>query len=145
MTLNMLRKMMRLREGGLPNSDMADKGGRGGGMMRTLADKWGGDVWTPPVLADILSEQTLMAIFFCQLVMIVNTTVQYIAVFKLLTLFIINHLFSWLWQRPKLQRYLAADWLALSPIARGLAAGHQGHIRVQQKISSAKVGQTQTL
>ena len=70
--------------------------------MRTLADKWGGDVWTPPVLADILSEQTLMAIFFCQLVMIVNTTVQYIAVFKLLTLFIINHLFSWLWQRPKL-------------------------------------------
>ena len=46
----MLTKLMRQREGGCANADMADKGGRGVGEMLTLADEGGREGMDPPIL-----------------------------------------------------------------------------------------------
>ena len=58
--INMLTKLTRKREGNFEITDMADERGMGAGQMLTLADKGGGGVLTPPLLADIICEQPLI-------------------------------------------------------------------------------------
>ena len=78
MSLNILTKMMRQKEGGLSKcwqgwqigewglgkcSQWLTKGGGGVGEMLSMADEGERGVWTPPFLADIICEQPLRHCF----------------------------------------------------------------------------------